>query len=183
LPDVVDFSGVPKDIRSGGGGGHLPEGDYLVKIAKVEKKWKDNDRSNIPYYKWSFQTVDGAHKGTTVFHNTSLSTEALFNLRNLIYAVYKKNVAGSKMNFDPKKLIGKKIAITTQDREWTKPGQTKAKMYSDVVDMRPADELEQKDASYGVAMGAAALKSEHFAHSNVSAMRSREGRAIRRPRE
>ena len=145
MPDVVDFSGVPKDIRSGGGGGHVPEGDYLVKIAKVEKKWKDNDRSNIPYYKWSFQVVDGAQKGTTLFHNTSLATEALFNLRNLIYAVYKKNVAGSKLNFDPKKLIGKKIAVTTQDREWTKPGTTTAKLYSDVVDMRPADELEQKD--------------------------------------
>ena len=143
MPETIDFSGVPKDIRSGGGGGHLPEGDHLVKITKVEKKWKDNDRSNIPYFKWYFQAVDGPNKGTIVYHNTSLATDALFNLRNLIHAVYKKNVAGSKLSFDPQKLIGKRIAVTVQDREWKKPGADKARIYSDVVDMRPADELEK----------------------------------------
>jgi hypothetical protein len=73
-------------------------------------KWKDNDRSNIPYYSGRSGWLDGKPQVTTAYHNTS-ATRRLFNLRNLIYAV-QENVAG-KLSFDPK-VIGRAVAITTQ---------------------------------------------------------------------
>jgi hypothetical protein len=143
--DRIDFSGVPQEIRRGGGGGHLPEGDHLVKIAKVEKRWKDDDRSNIPYYNWHLQAVDGQNKGTTVYHRTSLKPDALFSLRNLIHAVKGKNVAGKAINFDPTSFIGEKLGITVQDREY-KPQGKEARMTSEIVDTFPASELEDEES-------------------------------------
>lgn len=143
--DKIDFGAVPQEIRRGGGGGHLPEGDHLVKIAKVEKRWKDDDRSNVPYYNWTLQAVDGQNKGTSVYHRTSLKPDALFSLRNLIHAVKGKNVAGKAINFDPTSFIGEKLGITVQDREYKPPGK-EPKITSEVVDTFPADELEDDES-------------------------------------
>lgn len=137
--DTIDFSGVPQDIRSGGRA-YIPPGDYLVKIVKHEKKWKDNDKSNAAYYSWQFQVVDPAtNKGGTVYTNTSLAPDALFNLRNLIYATTGKNVAGKSLNFDPSKLYSKKLGITVEDREYND------KMYSNVVDMYSEADYDGRD--------------------------------------
>lgn len=149
--DSIDFGGVPEEIRTGGSS-YVPPGDYNVKIVSAEKAWKNNDKSEVPYYKWRFQVIDGEHKGASIYTNTSLKPEALFNLRNLIWASSggKINVAGKRLNFDHEKLYGKTLSVTVEDREH------KEKMYSNVVDMRPLDddstsveEVEEEDGPSG----------------------------------
>jgi hypothetical protein len=135
----IDFSGVPKEIRRGGGARHIPEGDYALKILKVEKRWKDNDKSNKPYFSWIMQVSDGPAKGTNLYYVTSLKTDALFNLRNLIHAVTGKNVAGRAVNWDPESVIGKKVAGTVQDDEY------EGKIRSRLVDVYPIAELEEEN--------------------------------------
>jgi hypothetical protein len=136
--DVIDFGEVPEEIR-GGGTFYVPPGDYLVQIADVEKRWKNDDRSNPAFYRWDFKVLEPSeHKGAQLRQNTSLAPRALFNLRNLIHAVSGKNVAGKKLGFDPKSFVGKKLMVTTEDREYKRDGESR--MSADVVDMQSADE-------------------------------------------
>lgn len=141
--EKIDFSGVPEDIKSGGGSVHVPPDDYKVKITKCEKKYKDDDRSNVPYFLWSLQITEGEFKGKTLRSTTSLKPEALFNLRNLIFAVKGKNVAGKTVNFDPDTLVGEKLAVTVEDNEYTRNGKTK--IGSQVVDFIPLKDLKDDD--------------------------------------
>lgn len=137
--DIIDFGEVPEEIRKGGSY-YAPPGDYLVKIVGVEKQWKNNDHSNPAYYRWEFKIDSGEHKGTILTQNTTLAPKGLFNLRNLIHAVTGKNVAGRKLGFDPETLKGKKLAVTVEDREYTRDN--KQRLASNVVDMRPEEEYE-----------------------------------------
>lgn len=135
----IDFGGVPKEIRRGGGATHIPAGDYLCKIIKHEKKWKDDDKSNVPYFSWQFQVKEGPAKGTTLYYITSLKASALFNLRNLIHAATSKNVSGKAVNFDPESLYGKTIGVGVQDEEWDN------KIRSKAVDVFHPDEMEEDE--------------------------------------
>lgn len=146
--DVIDFSDVPEE----GGGGRadrVPAGDYVVKIIEVEKRWKDNDKSNVPFYQWGLQIVKGEYKGKKLRFTTSLKREALFNLRNLILAATGKNVAGKKLGFDPQKLIGKVVAVSVEDDERTdRKDPSKTRVFSSVVDVRSKDqptEVEEEE--------------------------------------
>ena len=131
----IDFSGVDKDIRQRAK--HIQPGDYACKIVSWKKKWKEDDKSNPPYLQWRFQIVDGKAKGVPLYYITSLKTDALFNLRNLIFAATdgKKNVAGKSVDFDPDALVGKKIAVLVDDEEW------EGRVRSKAVDVRPLSEL------------------------------------------
>lgn len=138
----VDFSGVDKEIRKGGGGGkHIPEGDYLVKI--VDAELRTSEKKGSRYISWKFQVVDGEHKGTTLFGTTSLKPEALWSLRNLIHAATGKNVAGKAVNFDPSNLFGKIVGATVEDNEYEKNGKTK--ITSQVSTCFPKDEYNKSD--------------------------------------
>jgi hypothetical protein len=137
--DTIDFGEVPSEIRGGGGNFYVPPGDYLVQITDVEKRWKNNDRSNPAFYQWDLQVLEPKeHKGTQLRQNTSLAPKALFNLRNLIHAVTGKNVAGKKLGFDPESFKGKKLMVTTEDREYKRNGESR--LSANVVDMQSADE-------------------------------------------
>jgi hypothetical protein len=134
----VNFEGVEKEIRKGGGGARIPEGDYLAKI--VETELKDNAAGTGRYFRWKLQIASGEFKGKSVYMTTSLKPEALWNLRNLIHAATGKNVAGKQLDFDPEKLYGKQIGITVEDNEYVKDGKTKVS--SSVASAFPADELK-----------------------------------------
>jgi len=132
-----DVEGPPGQRR---GGRRIPEGDYLGKITKQESHKTDKGKS----IHWQFQvTADAAgktkYKGTTFHYYTSLKPEALFNLRNLIFAATGKNVTGKSVNFDPNSLIGKVIGIIVEDEEY------KSKMQSKCVDVIPKDQLNADD--------------------------------------
>jgi hypothetical protein len=138
----VDFGGVPKEIRKRGV--RVPEGDYLCKIVDVERK--KSEKSGLPYFSWKFQIIKDAqgkakHAGVPMWYITSLKPEALFNLRNLIFAASdgKKNVAGKAVNFDPSALIGKQIGVTVEDDEYD------GKIRSRAVDVMPSSQLEAEE--------------------------------------
>lgn len=139
--EKIDFSGVSKEI--GARGRHIPPGDYECKIVAVTKKWKDDDRTNVPYFNWKMEVAKGQEKGAPLYYTTSLKVEALWNLRNLIYAVTKKNVAGKSLSFDPETLIGKRVGVTVEDDEY------KDKLVSRAVDVfnleERAEESEDED--------------------------------------
>jgi len=136
----VNFEGVDKEIRKGGGGARIPEGDYLAKIVEAEIR---DSAAGSRYFRWKMQVAAGEQKGKAVYMNTSLKPEALWNLRNLIHAATGKNVAGKILDFDPDKLYGKPIGIAVEDNEYTKDGQTK--ITSQVASAFPASELETGD--------------------------------------
>jgi hypothetical protein len=139
----IDFGGVEGEpgrrrrVR-------IPEGDYLCKILKHEKKRKEGGSSY--YFNWHLQVVEDAqgkekHKGTPLYYITSLKPEALFNLRNFIFAASdgKKNVTGKTVNFDPKTLYGKQVGVTVEDDEY------EGKMRSRAVDVMPPNMIEAAD--------------------------------------
>jgi hypothetical protein len=136
---TIDFGDVPKEKRQRFR--RIDEGEYPAKVVSWKKKYKDNDKSNAPYLAWTLQITEGKFKGTPFIENTSLKKDALFNLRNLIFACSngKKNVAGKTVNFDPDSLIGKKIGIVVEDEEYDN------KMRSTVVDMKPISEMEEDE--------------------------------------
>lgn len=138
----IDFGGVEKDVRKRGR--HIPEGDYIAKIVDVERK--KNKAGDAYYFNWKFQIVEAAdgdkkHAGMTFYYNTSLKTEALFNLRNLIFAASdgKNNVAGRTVNFNPAKLKGKRIGVTVEDDEY------EGKIRSAVVDVQPPSAIVDEE--------------------------------------
>jgi hypothetical protein len=134
----VDFSGVEKEIKSGGGrSSHVPEDDYLFKVVKGEIR--DNKAGDGRHISWRVTVSAGEYKGKTVYHTTSLKPEALWNLRNLIFACLGKNLAGKSVAFDPEILEGKVFAGTTEDDEYD------GKMKSVIVDIRPKSDLKRPE--------------------------------------
>lgn len=132
----IDFSGVPKEIRKGGGK-KLPEADYAWKIVSSEIGKKEGATSR--YIRWQLSVAKGQFKGVTRSYITSLKPEALFNLRNLIHAATGKNVAGKAMDFDREKLYGKIVggSISNEERD--------NKTFNDLVAVFPVDELSDEE--------------------------------------
>jgi len=138
----IDFSGVDKEIKKGGGAGkRIPEGDYVVKI--VEGDWHKDEDKKVTGVKWVCQVVQGKHKGVKLRGFTSLKPDALWSLRNLIHAATGNNVAGKAVNLDIDKLVGKKVGAAVEDNEYTKNGKTK--ISSQINTFFPADEVGDTD--------------------------------------
>jgi hypothetical protein len=91
------------------------------------------------------QCASAPYKGKTIYHITSLKYEALWNLRNLIFACTGKNTAGKIADFKPKILYGKVFAGTTEDDSYIRnEGQDDEReiIRSVLADIRPKDQLE-----------------------------------------
>jgi len=81
---TVDFSNVA-DRREGGRSAHVPEGDYLLKIAGVElKSKKDDESSKYLNWKFSIEAPSQFKNAGFVYTVTSLKPENLWSLRNLL---------------------------------------------------------------------------------------------------
>jgi Protein of unknown function (DUF669) len=114
----IDFTGVPEEIRQRSR--RIPEGDYIAKIMKHEKRTSKNGNA---YFSWTMQVVSDAkggkkYAGVPLFLNTSLKPEALFALRNLIFAVSGKNVAGRIISFEGAQFYGKQVGVVVEDNEY-----------------------------------------------------------------
>jgi len=134
----IDFSGVDKEIRSGGRAAHVPEGDYLAKPVNAELR--KSEKSGSRYISWRFQVVEPKKfKGKTLYDRTSLKPDALWNLRNLIHAAIGRNIAGKILNFDPEAIYGKVLTITVEDDEY------EGKIRSQIVDYQPKKAYGAKD--------------------------------------
>ena len=81
---TVDFSNV-EERREGGKAAHVPEGDYLLKVAGCELRSK-KDEPNSKYLNWRTTIVspEKFKNAGSIWHITSLKPEALWNLRNFL---------------------------------------------------------------------------------------------------
>jgi hypothetical protein len=142
----IDFTGVSKEIRSGGRAAHIPEGDYLFKVISHEAR--KSERSGSRYFSWQIQCVSKPYVGKTIYHITSMKPEALWNLRNFIHACTGKNVGGRIANFKPQTLYGKIFAGTTEDDSYVRDSggdNEREVMRSVLADIRPREELNMGD--------------------------------------
>lgn len=74
----VDFTDVETRVT-------LPEDDYRLVVEHVEEE----EGGEYPYLRWKFKTVHSQSNlnNKTVYNNTSLAPQALWNLRNLLEAL------------------------------------------------------------------------------------------------
>jgi transcription antitermination factor NusG len=101
----VDFEGVES-----GGGGAVPEGNYLVEVDEVTKETSEN--SGADYLAFIFKVKDGGFKGKKLFHNCSLQPQALFNLRGVLEALGFE-VPDGPMDLDITDLVGETCGVAT----------------------------------------------------------------------
>lgn len=134
---TIDFGGVPKEIRKGGGK-KLPEADYVWKIISSEIAKKEGATSR--YIRWQLTVAKGPFKGVSRSYITSLKPEALFNLRNLIHAATGKNVAGKSLDFDRENLYGKLVGGTIVDSERPIEG-GKTRIFNDLDTVFPVSDM------------------------------------------
>lgn len=115
MPKIsVDFSGVEEGFK-------LPEeGQQICKIKSVELK----DGQKAKYLKWTLVIGTGPDKGAQIFHITSFSPNALFNLRNTLIACG-QNVPKSSFQVNTDLCIGKIVGITVAHQEYEKDGEKK----------------------------------------------------------
>lgn len=122
--DVKDSSGInPK---------HMPEGDYLLKIIKIDETFKDE----VPMWNFHMQLEDS--RSAVYPYYCKLQENQLWKLRNLLIAAGFP-VPKKRMAVDPEKLIGKLIGATLEDDEY------EGKLKSVVAAVFPASELTDTD--------------------------------------
>ena len=127
---AVDFSNVKES--SGINPKHQPEGDYLLKIIKVEETLKDE----VPM--WNFHCQAEDLKSAVYPFYCKLQENQLWKLRNLLIAVGIE-VPKKRVGIDPNKLIGKIFGATLEDDEY------EGKPKSVIAATFPASELDAKE--------------------------------------
>lgn len=98
----VDFTDV--ETRS-----VIPEDDYAVKVVDVTEEEGDKG----PYLNWELKITEGEHKGTTLWHITSLTPQSLWNLRATLEALGEE-VPDSKLDVDLSELKGGEMGVTVE---------------------------------------------------------------------
>lgn len=112
----VNFKGVQA------GGKLVPEGDYTVKVDEVTQE--ESDAGNA-YLAWILKVADGKHKGSTLYHNTSLQPQALWNLKGVLEALGVE-VPDSSLDIDLGEVIGMTANVTVEHE--TYQGKPKARI-------------------------------------------------------
>ena len=110
----VDFTGADEGFK-------LPEeGSYICKVKSIVMKEGQKAR----YLQWELIIGVGPDKGTKVLHNTSLSPNALFNLRNTLIACG-LDVPATVFQVNTDACVGAIVGIELGHREYEKDGQKK----------------------------------------------------------
>lgn len=122
----LDFTNVKSSDKI-----RVPEGDYLAKVSKVEKT--KSKSSNNPMLVITFTLLSGGQgaEGKTIKDNHVLTETSLWTLRNMLEAMG-YSVPASKMTFNDKMVIGKKVGLTLIDGE-----EYKGRISSEVADYIP----------------------------------------------
>jgi len=105
----VDMSGV--EVKR-----TVPEGQYRVSVSSIEQEFAEGDKSR-PYLAWEFKILDGKNKGSTLYHNTSLQPQALWNLKGLLERL-DVEVPDSAMDLDLDELVGQEIGVVVEHEEY-----------------------------------------------------------------
>lgn len=127
----VDFSGVESRIL-------LPEGDYHVRVKSVEL---EESSAGNPYLKWIFATIDEEPglNNKSVYHNTSLQPQALWNLRNLLETLG-VSVPESAVELDLEEFIDLEMVASLAHEDYQGKPQVRITGYAPYVEDEEPDE-------------------------------------------
>src|SRR5690606_37904133 len=120
------------DMRGVSSRGICPEGIHKVKVQKVTREI--SERSAKPYLAWELKTSGGY----TLYYNTSLQPQALFNLKNVLLALG-YDVPDAVLRLDLRKLKGLEAYVEVMHEVYE--GKKRAK----IVQFLGPDEIEEED--------------------------------------
>lgn len=112
---TVDFKGVEGKRTV------IPEGDYSLRVEEVSKEMGDKGE----YLAWIFVVEEGDHKGAKVWHNTSLTPQSLWSLRNLL-EVMGIEIPDGPLDIDLTELVDLEVGGTVGHEDWQ--GKPKARL-------------------------------------------------------
>lgn len=127
----VDFT----DVEVGEGGGfHIDEGEYGMKVVSVEQTTSGNDNEQ---FAWVFKGTDGAAKGKTFYFYTPLVEQSLWKLRETLEALG-QDVPDGPMDVDLDELVDAEGVAAVEDDVYR--GKTRSKIAGFVIDAEAAEE-------------------------------------------
>lgn len=129
----VNFEGVEGRVL-------LPEGDYRAVVESVEA---DEAQSGNQYLKWQFKTQSDkpAENNKTLYYNTSLAPQALWNLRNLLETLGVE-IPDGPMDLDLDGMPGLEIILSVEHEDYE--GRARSKVFDFMV-AGDSDEDEEED--------------------------------------
>lgn len=116
----------------------VTEGEYAVKIAEVTQE----DGSAAPYLKWKMEIDGGKFDGASLYYNTSLAPQALWNLRSLLEAL-EQDIPDEDTDIDPEDFVGLPLMVNVEHD--TYEGKKQAK----IVDFWAGEAKEEEEAPKG----------------------------------
>ena len=120
----VDFT----DVEVGGGGGfHIPEGEYGMIVESVKTGTSSNDNEQL---EWIFKGTEGKAKGKSFYFYTPLVEQALWKLRQTLEALGVE-VPDSAMDIDLDELEGLECVGNVVDDEYKGKERSKLDSLSD----------------------------------------------------
>jgi hypothetical protein len=121
----IDFEGV----ESGGGGFKIPEGDYLMKVLKVEDTESDSGNS---MFKWTFEGQEKKAKGKKFYLYTVYDPpDSLWKLKSLLEALGTE-VPDGALDLDLDEMIDLEIIGQVGDEEYQNKITSKLQDFSSV---------------------------------------------------
>lgn len=120
------------DMRGVSSRGICPEGIHKVRVQKVTREI--SERSAKPYLSWELKTSGGY----TIYYNTSLQPQALFNLKNVLLALG-YDVPDAVLRLDLRELKGLEAYVEVMHEMYE--GKKRAR----VVQFLGPDEVEEEE--------------------------------------
>lgn len=116
----------------------VAEGDYQAKVTGLSQE--EGERGD--YLAWKFGIIGGKHDGATVYYNTSLVPQALWNLKSLLETLGVE-IPDDEFELEEDDVIDLELTVTIEHDTYN--GKKQAK----VVDFSPATEEVPKDNKRG----------------------------------
>lgn len=110
---ALDFT----NVKEGGNFSkkHMPAGDYLAKVTKVEDAMPKDKDDKTPMWLFTIQLVKTP--SATYPYYCKLQENQLWKVRNLLVAAG-INVPKKKVGVDPNRIVGKTVAVSLDDTEY-----------------------------------------------------------------
>ena len=107
------------------------EGIHKLKVNEVKKEVADSGKDKL---EWKFGVTAGPFKNSTLYYNTSLQPQALWNLKGLLEALG-VDVPDGVMDLDLKELVDMEVGGQVEHEVYE--GKKRAR----IVDFMPIDEV------------------------------------------
>jgi Protein of unknown function (DUF669) len=145
---IVNFKGV-ESRGSGGGGVHIPPGEYGVKVVSAE--WTESNAGNA-MIAWILQGTTGKAKGKKFYYYTTDTPDSVWKMKDSIEAIGIE-VPDGELDVDPSEFVDLEAVAIVSDDEY------QGKIKSKVDSLRPeADEEEEEEDDEEVVVTTRAAK-------------------------